>query len=317
METRAPHALIDDPRQVMATISVVAGTPVRADTEAGLEFQGLTGVPVIALTGGASDAAPLAALPSGPPVLIADASAGQSMTEAARQALWRLDTLLADNAGDLKSAISNVNTFAGALARNSNRVDGILERLERMTGSGAAKATIPTYYDLTAPRSFPPSEKAPKSQLVVLEPTALVALDTQRIIVSRSVPTAAESTDNAQWSDTIPKLVQARIVQSFENSNYLGAVARPLEGLNSDYQLAIDLRTFQVLTEAASGTSGRVARVEFAAKIIGEGGRIVGSHTFDATASASDPNVPAAAAALDQAFGRAVTDLVIWTAGII
>src|SRR6516164_4469091 len=61
----------DDPRQVMATIAIV--------------FQGLTGVPVIALKGGEGGAAPLAASLSGPPVLIADPSAGQSMTEAARQ----------------------------------------------------------------------------------------------------------------------------------------------------------------------------------------------------------------------------------------
>src|SRR5437016_6704683 len=39
----------DDPRQVTATITVASGTPVRADTQTGLEFQGLTGVPVISL----------------------------------------------------------------------------------------------------------------------------------------------------------------------------------------------------------------------------------------------------------------------------
>ena len=41
-----------NPRGVNATISVAATTPVRADTKVGLEFQGLTGVPVIALEGG-------------------------------------------------------------------------------------------------------------------------------------------------------------------------------------------------------------------------------------------------------------------------
>src|SRR6516165_10900565 len=43
----------DDPRFVNATISVASTTPVRADTKVGLEFQGLTGVPVVALEGGA------------------------------------------------------------------------------------------------------------------------------------------------------------------------------------------------------------------------------------------------------------------------
>ena len=309
----------DDPRQVMATIAVVTTTPVRSDTEAGLEFQGLTGVPVIALKGGASGAAPLATSSSGPPVLIADPSAGQSMTEAARQALRRLDTLLADNSGDLKSAIANLNTFAGALARNSDRVDGILAGLERMTGGGAGKITVPNYYDLNAPRIFPPSERPAKSQLTVLEPTSPLALDTQRIIIATGA-TDSTALDNAQWSDTIPKLVQAKVVQSFENSNYIGAVARPLEGLNSDYQLAIDLHSFQVMTvESSAGKSvvPPVAHVEFAAKILGENGRIVASRTFEATVPAPEAKVPAAAGALDEAFGKALTELVVWVAGII
>src|SRR5947208_10401610 len=42
----------DRPRGVNATISVASTTPVAADTRVGLEFQGLTGVPVIALEGG-------------------------------------------------------------------------------------------------------------------------------------------------------------------------------------------------------------------------------------------------------------------------
>src|SRR3984893_17940385 len=43
----------DSPRQVDATIAVASDTPVHADTKVGLDFQGLTGVPVIALEGGA------------------------------------------------------------------------------------------------------------------------------------------------------------------------------------------------------------------------------------------------------------------------
>ena len=42
----------DSPRRVDATIAVASGTPVHADTKVGLDFQGLTGVPVIALEGG-------------------------------------------------------------------------------------------------------------------------------------------------------------------------------------------------------------------------------------------------------------------------
>src|SRR3954470_3892392 len=81
----------DNPRRVNATISVAATTPVRADTRIGLEFQGLTGVRVIALEGGSSAAA------GGISTLIAEPGAGQSMTQAARDALRRVDSVLAEN----------------------------------------------------------------------------------------------------------------------------------------------------------------------------------------------------------------------------
>ncbi len=308
-----------NPREVMATIAVAASTPVRVDTEAGLEFQGLTGVPVISLRGGTSEAGTSASTKDGPSVLVADSAAGQSMTEAARQALRRLDLLLADNSGDLKSAIANLNTFTGALARNSDRVDSILSGLERMTGGATAKP-VATTYDLTAPRSFPQrdkrsSDKASKSQLVVAEPTAVVALDTQRVIIGPEL-SGGPTLDNAQWSDTIPKLLQAKIIQSFENASYLGAVARPVDGLTPDYQLLIDVRDFRVLPSPAE-TTHPVAHLEFSAKILGDNGRVVGSRTFSADVVVQDVSAPGAAAALDAAFRKAATDLVLWTVGVI
>jgi ABC-type uncharacterized transport system auxiliary subunit len=93
-----------------------------------------------------------------------------------------------------------------------------------------------------------------------------------------------------------------------------------LEGLNSDYQLAIDIHRFQVSTvdsSAGKSVAAAVAHVEFAAKIVGENGRIVGSRTFEAAVPAPEAKVPAAAAALDEAFAKASTDLVVWVAGVI
>jgi phospholipid/cholesterol/gamma-HCH transport system substrate-binding protein len=115
-------------------------------------------------------------------------------------------------------------------------------------------------------------------------------------------------------------LLQARVVQSFENSNYLGAVARPMEGLTADYQLAIDVRSFQVSNAAdlaEQRATGPMAHVAFAAKILGDNGRIIGSRTFDAFVSAPGLEAAAAAAAIDKAFAKAVTDLVVWTASVI
>jgi ABC-type uncharacterized transport system auxiliary subunit len=176
-----------------------------------------------------------------------------------------------------------------------------------MTG-GATKA-FPVAYDISAPRTFPRSDKVAKSQLVVPEPTALLTLDTQKIAIRTAVG-EGPSVDDERWSDNVPKMLQAKIIQSFENSETMRAVARPMDGLIADYQLLIDLRSFQV-----AGAEPAAAHVEFGAKILSDKGRIIGSRTFEATVPVKETNTRAAVAALDAAFGKAATDLVIWTAG--
>jgi hypothetical protein len=54
---------------------------------------------------------------------------------------------------------------------------------------------------LASPEARDPPKEPAKSQRVVAEPTTLVAFDTQRILVD---PSAGESPENAQWSDTAP-----------------------------------------------------------------------------------------------------------------
>src|ERR1700722_892364 len=298
-----------NPREVTASIALAAGTPVRADTKVGLEFQGLTGVPAISLLGGDPAAAPLASSPTEPAVLVADPNAGQSMTEAARQALRKLDSLLSDNSENLHSAIANLNTFSGALARNSDRVDVILNGLEQMTGGKAAKEQ-PVPYELKAPTTFPPPTKPATAQLVIPEPTALVTLDTQKIIVDAG---AGDPLENAQWNDRLPKVLQERFIESFEKSRYVGAVARPLDAITPDFQLLIDIRKFEIEgTKAAP-----VAHVELAAKVIGKAGRIVGSRSFEASVPTKDTTAAGASAALNEAFGKVATPLVIWAGGVM
>ncbi|HXW27478.1 MAG TPA: ABC-type transport auxiliary lipoprotein family protein [Xanthobacteraceae bacterium] len=293
----------DDPRQVLATIAVAPSTPVRADTQAGLEFQGLTGVPVIALQGGSATAV---APPGAPLVLVADPASGESMTQAARQALQRVDAVLSENAEPLKNTIANINTFAAALGRNSDKVDGIVAGLERMTGA-APPLPPPPAYDLAAPRTFAPFAK-PKGQLAVREPTGPILFDTQRIL-ARGKGGESEPLTGGQWSDNLPKLVQARVIQSFENADLAASVDRQLDEVKADYQLLLDIRSFQLVTAGAP-----VADVEFTAKIVGDNGRIVQAKTFHASAPAKAADAPAAAAALSEAFKQTATELVPWVA---
>jgi phospholipid/cholesterol/gamma-HCH transport system substrate-binding protein len=298
----------DDPQKVTAIVAVAVGTPIRADTHVSLEFQGLTGAPMITLEGRSKMPPPDGS--AGMPVLIADPAAGVSMTQAAREALLRLEALLAENSEPLNSTLKNFKIFSAALARNSDRLDGIITGVERLTGTGPAAAT-PIVYDLTAPRDFPAIKKTPSGQFSIPEPTGVLMFDTQKILV-RPSGTEGPTFTNAKWSDNIPKLLQTRIIQSFENANLLRSVTRPMEGLTAGHQLLIDIRSFQLTLSAAPQ-----AEVEFSAKILGDNGKIVDARIFRATVPAAASDAPAAAAALDNAFGKAAVELVVWASGLI
>jgi phospholipid/cholesterol/gamma-HCH transport system substrate-binding protein len=124
----------DKPQQVIATVTIDKSVPVRADTTVGLEFQGLTGIASVALSGGTATSQILAGDKQNPPVLTAPAGSNQDFTQAARDTLRRLDDVLAENQKAFHSAIANIEKFSGALARNSDRLDKISEGLQNLTG---------------------------------------------------------------------------------------------------------------------------------------------------------------------------------------
>ncbi|HWW46941.1 MAG TPA: ABC-type transport auxiliary lipoprotein family protein [Xanthobacteraceae bacterium] len=295
----------DDPRRVNAVISVTSTTPVRPDTKVGLEFQGLTGVPVIALEGGEQvrGAGPV-------PTLIAEAGAGQSMTQAARDALRRVDTVLAENSEPIKNTIANLQVFSEGLARNTGKLDGIVAGLERMTG-GASSAPKVTY-DLRAADDFPsPAEKVLNAELVIPEPTAVAMLETQRFLLSppQNLPGFAD----AMWADAIPKLLQARLIESFENYDIAHAPLRPLDTQQQpDYQLLIDVRRFEISTEPDPR-----AEISLSARIIDRDGKVVASRLFRETQKLDKLEPAAASAAFDGAFGRIAKEMIAWTVGVL
>jgi phospholipid/cholesterol/gamma-HCH transport system substrate-binding protein len=298
----------EHPEQVVATIGVDPGTPIRSDTQVGIETQGLTGGAVVTLRGGSATAE--AVPPQG--VLMAPPQAGQDWTQAARDAFQRVDDVLAENSDALQSAITNIDTFAGALARNSDKVDGILAGLEKMTGGGTSQAQA-HLFDLVAANKLPsPPQQAPSWLLVVPEPTTLMGFNTDKILLQ---PASGESADlpNAKWSDNLPVLFQDKVIQSFENAGYAKSISRTREGITGDYQLLIDIRSFHVST----ATEPTVADIAFVAKVLDKDGKIVGAHDFQATAPAKGSDARAYVAALDEAFAKLQSDLLVWTTEMI
>jgi phospholipid/cholesterol/gamma-HCH transport system substrate-binding protein len=298
-----------DPKQVNATIAIDPAAPVRADTVVGMDFQGLTGAPVILLTGGSPTAEAVWGTDGTPPLLVAEPNSGQSMTQAARATLQRLDTILADNAKPLGEVIANFNTFSDALARNSDKVDSVVAGLERMTGGAAASGKLPIY-TLTAVRDLPPLAGPKRGQIVIPEPSALMSLSSDKILIAKEGSEGA-SIENAQWSDNLPVLFQAKVIESFEDSGYFQAVSRPIDGFDADDQVLTELRSFRVVTAPKPA-----AVIAFSAKVL-SGGRIKATRVFESVVPIAATDGPAAAAGLNQAFETTVKELVEWAAATI
>src|SRR4051794_32238100 len=289
----------DNPRRVNATISVAATTPVRADTKVGLEFQGLTGVPVIAMEGGM-----MLANSGVVPTLIAEPGAGQGMTQAARDALRKVDSVLSENSGALKDTIANFKVFSEGLARNTGKLDGIVAGLERMTGVTAPPPKIT--YDLRALANVGPAGKTINVQWAIPEPTAVAMLETQRFLFSppQDYPGFAE----AMWADALPKLLQARLIESFENYDLAHAPARVADLGQPEFQLLIDVRRFRVALDPKP-----VAQIGLSARIVDRNGKVVASRLFEDSEKLDSVAPAPAAAAFSDVFGRIAKDMIAWT----
>ncbi len=289
----------DRPRGVNATISVSSTTPVRSDTKVGLDFQGLTGVPVVALEGGK-----LLTNSGEVPTLIAEPGAGQSMTQAARDALGRVDSVLAENSGPLKDTIANFKVFSEGLAKNTGKLDGIVTGLERMTGATPPPQKIT--YDLRALENAAPAGQTIKAQLAIPEPTAVVMLETQRFLFSpaQDHPEFAE----ALWADNIPKLLQARLIDSFENYDLAHAPLHAADVGQADFQIVIDVRRFQIAVD-----SGPAAEIGLSARILDKDGKIIASRLFEESEKFEKVEPPSAVAAFNNAFDRIAKNMIAWT----
>ncbi|MBX2804670.1 MAG: membrane integrity-associated transporter subunit PqiC [Hyphomicrobiales bacterium] len=295
----------DAPRQVTADIAVDGATPIRQDTVVDIEYQGLTGIAAIALNGGDSDA-PMLERNGDAPVLNARQGAGLTMTQSAREALLKIHGILDDNAESFKEMLSNINEFAGALARNSNRVDGILGGLDRMTGGARGKDTEKVY-DLIAAKNVDVKTTALRGQVSVPPPTAVFNMDTQNILFLPEKDAAPEP-PGPRWADTLTRLVQSKVSQSFENSG-LGASVGHNDALIGDYQLLIDIRNFQTIAKPEP-----MAEVELFVKIVDLDGKIHSAQQFMAETPAKSTETTDAVVALRDAFGQVAAELVTWTA---
>ena len=133
----------------------------------------------------------------------------------------------------------------------------VLAALTGACSSGPAPAT----FDLSAPTSR--IRGAAGVQVLVNEPAALQQLATQQILV-KDASGSVSFIGGGQWADNLPRLIQTRLINTFENSSQLRGVSRPSSGAVADVQLISELRRFEI------ATPDNAAVVEISVKIVSD-----------------------------------------------
>ena len=137
---------LDHPRRVVALAMIDGNTPVRSDTQVGLEFQGLTGIAAISFTGGSDEAPPPPKGADGIPELTADREGTLNTQEKIRVALRNVDRVIADNEVAIKDTLRNFETFTASLSGNGEKISSVIATAE--SGVAAADAAMDKTKDL-------------------------------------------------------------------------------------------------------------------------------------------------------------------------
>ena len=132
---------------------------------------------------------------------------------------------------------------------------------------GGGRAPLDTF-ELTAPTA---SRRCGRSrvQVLIAEPSALKALDGENIVIKPS-PGVIQYLKGAQWADRLPRIVQARLAETFQASGGFSGVGRPGEGLAIDYQVVAEIRAFEVRVDG-----GARAEVEIFVRLLNDRNGVV------------------------------------------
>lgn len=114
-----------------------------------------------------------------------------------------------------------------------------------MLVSGCASSAPSAYYSVRAADAAGLGGRSSRVQVLVAAPRALKALDSSYIAVVDKGPVYSYFPDSA-WADTLPNVVQLKLVETLQNTGRLRGVGVPGDGLLIDYQLQTEIRAFEL-----------------------------------------------------------------------
>ncbi len=173
-------------------------------------------------------------------------------------------------------------------------------------------------YALTPKSTFNQNLPRIHSQIVVEEPTATAAVNTNQIAVFPT-PLEVQYLPVARWVDRAPLIVQALMIESFENSGKVPAVGRSTVGLRADYLVVTDIREFQAhvsetVSETGTKTETLTITVRLNIKIVDEyEDHIIASDSFEKVRIATSSDAYDVVYAFDEALGSAMRAAVEWS----
>jgi cholesterol transport system auxiliary component len=192
-------------------------------------------------------------------------------------------------------------------------------RLIRMAALGSVSALAacqlpgqrppPREFRLTPKTTFAGDLPKVDWALVVDRPTIVPSIDTVRI--ARTSGIEVEYYADATWVDRPAVMIEPLIIQSFQSSGAIEAVAGRRSDLRPDFMLQTDIEAFQARPVVAGPPEARVA---LSARLLTMPKRlVVGTAAIGRSAPAAAQDLPSIAAAFDDALGKVLKRLVEWT----
>ncbi len=172
---------------------------------------------------------------------------------------------------------------------------------------GLVGGSAPATYDLQAP-VIDKARAARSAQLMILPPVAVKTIDTEEILVKGANGRVAYYSGLA-WGDRLPRLFQARLVESLANSGAFRAVLTNQDRVSGDLSLAIEIRDFQVET----APTGSEAVIDVYVKLVDErNNAVLTTKRFQARQTTASQEPGAGIQALNSAFQQVVREIVTW-----
>ncbi|NRA89270.1 MAG: membrane integrity-associated transporter subunit PqiC, partial [Rhizobiales bacterium] len=152
--------------------------------------------------------------------------------------------------------------------------------------------------------------------LSISQPRSSAILDSDKVVV-RPLPVVIQYYENIIWSDRIPKLIHRRITQAFEDSGRIKSVGARADGFDSQYDLVLEIRDFQIepsLQNVGVSKNALHAKVTIFAKLISErSARVLRSIKITEIVEIKLESRENIALAFNEAFKKTTISLVNWT----